>query len=101
MAKKSNITRMILWNASLLIGTTIGIWSVAAVLSGLARVDWQVSELIRQYLVAIGVMQEYHTLVDFYTHIKGVEYIICIVFLGFFPAFYSIINRSKERIFAL
>ena len=100
MAKKSNTSRIILWNASILIGTTVGIWSVAAVLSGLTQVDWQGSELLRQYLVAIGVIQEYHTLVEFYTHIKGVEYILCIVFLGFFPAFYSYINRSKEGTFA-
>jgi len=101
MAKKSNITIIVLRNASILIGTTAAIWSVAAVLSGLALVDWQVTELIRQYLIAIGVMQEYHTLVDFYTHIKGVEYIVCVIFLGCFPAFYSYLNRSKERMFAL
>ena len=101
MAKKSSISRIVLWNVSILIGTTAGMWSVAAVLSGLAQVDWQVSELVRQYLVAIGVIQEFHTLVDFYTHIKGVEYIVCIIFLGCFPAFYTYINRSKERMFAL
>ena len=101
MAKKSNISRIVLWNASILIGTSAGIWSIAAVLSGLARVDWQVSELLRQYLVAIGVIQEYHTFVDFYTHIKGVEYIVCIIFLGCFPAFYSYLNRSKKRMYVL
>jgi hypothetical protein len=101
MARKSNISRIVIWNASILIGTTVGIWCAAAVLSGLAQADWQVSVLIRQYLVAFGVIQEYHTLVDFYAHIKGIEYIICIVFLEFFPVFYSLTNRSKEVIFAL
>lgn len=80
-----------------MIGTGISLWSVAAVLSGLAQVDRQVSELIRQYLVASAVLQGYHTSVDFYTYIKGAEYIVCIVFLGFFWAFYSNINRTKEN----
>jgi hypothetical protein len=83
------------WHASLFCGTIISIWSVAAFLSGLSQVNWQVSELLRQYLIAVGLMQEFHTMSDFYTHIKGVEYIIAVVFLGTFPAFYSYLNRSK------
>lgn len=80
--------------ASLFVGTVSSIWAGAAFLSGLAQVNWQVSELLRQYLVAIGVMQEFHTFVDFYTHIKGVEYIICATFLSLFPVAYSYMNRS-------
>jgi len=83
------------WHASIFCGTIISIWSVAAFLSGLAQVNWQVSELLRQYLIAVGLMQEFHTLSDFYSHIKGVEYIIAVMFLGTFPAFYSYLNRSK------
>jgi hypothetical protein len=90
--------KRIAWHAAIFTGTIISIWSVAAFLSGLAQVNWQLSELLRQYLIAAGLMQEYHTLSDFYTHIKGVEYIIAVLFLGVFPVFYSYLNRSKERI---
>ena len=90
--------KRIAWHASIFTGTVISIWSVAAFLSGLAQVNWQLSELLRQYLIAAGLMQEFHTLSDFYTHIKGVEYIIAVLFLSTFPAFYTYINRSKERI---
>ena len=62
--------------SSIFLGSLITIWSSAAILSGLSQVNWQVSELLRQYLVAVGLMQEFHTMSDFYTHIKGVEYII-------------------------
>ena len=34
---------------SIFLGSLISIWSSAAILSGLAQVDWQVSELLRQY----------------------------------------------------
>src|SRR6056300_620061 len=83
--------------ASIFLGSLISIWSVAAFLSGLAQVNWQVSELLRQYLIAVGLMQDFHTLSDFYTHIKGVEYIIAVMFLGAFPAFYAYLNKPAEE----
>ena len=83
--------------SSIFLGSLITIWSSAAVLSGLAQVNWQVSELLRQYLVAVGLMQEFHTLSDFYTHIKGVEYIIAVMFLGAFPAFYAYLNKPAKE----
>ncbi|NTV15745.1 MAG: hypothetical protein HGA96_17750 [Desulfobulbaceae bacterium] len=77
-------------------GTAIGLWVATAMTFALARADWQVSELARQYLVSIGLIQDFETMVDFYTHIKGVEYIICLAFLGSFPAYFKYLNRSKE-----
>jgi len=82
--------------ASIFLGSLITIWSSAAILSGLAQVNWQVSELLRQYLVAVGLMQEFHTMSDFYTHIKGIEYIIAVMFLGAFPAFYAYLNKPAK-----
>ena len=86
--------------SSIFLGSLLAIWSTAAVLSGLAQVNWQVSELLRQYLIAIGLMQEFHTLSDFYTHIKGVEYIIAVMFLSAFPIFYAYLNKPKEEVAA-
>jgi len=80
--------------ASMFIGSIACVWASASVLSGLAAVNWQVSELLRQYLVAVGLMQEFHTMSDFYTHIKGVEYMIVVMFLGVFPAFYSYMSKT-------
>lgn len=97
--KKDRInSKRIAWHAAIFCGTLISIWSSAAFLSALSQVNWQLSELLRQYLIAVGLMQEFHTLSDFYTHIKGVEYIIAVVFLGAFPVFYSYLNSSKGRL---
>ncbi|OGQ97976.1 MAG: hypothetical protein A2521_03285 [Deltaproteobacteria bacterium RIFOXYD12_FULL_57_12] len=96
-ARTKNGLRL-LWHATILCGTIFGIWSTAALLSGLAQANWQFSEFLRQYLIAIGVMREFHTFVDFYTHIKGVEYIICLLFLGIFPAFYTLVNNAKQHV---
>jgi hypothetical protein len=86
--------------ASIFLGSLVTIWSSAAVLGGLAQVNWQVSELLRQYLIAVGLMQEFHTLSDFYAHIKGVEYIIAVMFLGAFPAFYAYLNKPAKEMAA-
>ena len=75
-------------------GTLIFLYSIAAIVGGLSQVNWQFSELLRQYLIAIGVAQEFHTFVDFYTHVKGVEYIVCLAFLVAFPFFFRYLNQS-------
>ena len=96
---KANSKRMI-WNGAIFFGTIISIWSSAAFLSGLAQANWQFSELLRHYLIAIGLMKEFQTLSDFYTHIKGIEYIIAVLFLGAFPVYYTYLNRTKGRLVA-
>jgi len=79
----------------MVMGSIIGIWAFTSVMFALAQVNWQVGEMLRQYLVAVGAIKEFETLVDFYTHIKGVEYIICAAFLGMFPVFYKYVNTTK------
>lgn len=80
--------------ASMGIGAAVCLWAGTALMVGLSQSGWQVSEMFRQYLVALGVIKEFETLVDFYTHIKGVEYIICAAFLGTFPAFFKYVNKN-------
>ncbi|TKB24510.1 hypothetical protein FCL47_18460 [Desulfopila sp. IMCC35006] len=79
-------------------GCLFGMWALAALVGGLHRVNWQVTELMRQYLVASGMVQPIHTMVDFYTHIKGIEYIICVVFFVAFPAFFQYVEKRKTPI---
>lgn len=80
------------------VGSFFGLWAMAAIIGGLKQVHWQVTELARQLLVASGMMQPIHTMVDFYTHIKGIEYIICVMFFVVFPIFYSYVNKEKRHI---
>ncbi len=86
--------------AAVLIGTgaLFGLWALASLMGGLYRVNWQVTELARQYLVATGMIQPIHTLVDFYTHIKGIEYIICVAFFVAFPIFFQYVDKRKTHI---
>lgn len=97
MTKKGIIGIRIIWHGSIFTGTIFSIWAVAAFLSGLAEANWQFTELLRQYLIAVGVMKEFYTLSDFYSHIKGIEYIIAVSFLGAFPAFYAYLDRKPLK----
>ena len=87
-----------LFGVLLMFGAAIGFWSLTAFTAGLKQADWQLSELLRQYLVATGVVKPSHTLVDFYSHIKGVEYLICVAFFVAFPLFYKYVNKDVRRI---
>ena len=78
-------------------GALIGIWATAAMIGGLSQAG-SMSELVRQYMVATGMVTPLHTLVDYYTHIKGIEYLICVAFFVAFPAFYTYVNKEKKEV---
>jgi hypothetical protein len=80
------------------VGAVFGIWAITAFTSLLAQMDWSVAEVLRPYMVATGALNEQETLVDYYTHIKGAEYIIAVAFLGLYPVFYKYVNRSKAAL---
>ena len=92
---KKNPKTTALMMAVLFTGAVFGIWAFAAFFSLLSEMGWSVSEVIRQYMVATGAIGEYETLVDYYTHIKGAEYIIAVAFLGLYPLYFKYVNRTK------
>lgn len=81
-----------------IVGSAFGIWAGAALIAGLHHSNWQVSELLRQYMVATGMIKTFNTTVDFYSHIKGVEYLICVAFFVVFPLFYRYANEDRKII---
>lgn len=46
---------------------------------------------------SIGEIHKVYTVVDFYTYIKGVEYLICVAFFVAFPLFYKYIHTPPEN----
>jgi hypothetical protein len=79
-------------------GTLVGLWVSAAFVGALHQVNWQVGELARQYMLATGMMKPLHTLVDYYSHIKGIEYLICVAFFVAFPIFFKYVNKEKRTV---
>ena len=78
-------------------GSIICVWVGASVISALSHLGWSVSELARQYMIATGMIKPLYTLVDYYTHIKGIEYLICVAFFVAFPAFYQYVNKEQKE----
>jgi len=78
-------------------GSLMCLWVAAALTSALSSVGWSVSELAGQYMVAIGMVKPLHTLVDYYTHIKGIEYLLCVAFFVAFPVFFKFVNRDPRN----
>jgi hypothetical protein len=77
-------------------GSMMCLWVGAAIVSALSQVGWSVSELAGQYMAAIGMVKPLHTLVDYYTHIKGIEYLICVAFFVAFPVFFKYVNKAPK-----
>jgi hypothetical protein len=75
-----------------------GVWAGIAIVAALHHVNWQVTELLRQYMIATGMIRPTHTLVDFYTQIKGIEYLICVGFFVVFPLFYRYVSKERPRV---
>ncbi len=79
------------------LGGAFGIWAIMAFITGLSSVNFQVGEMLRQFMVATGNLGEYETLVDFYTHIKGVEYLMAGAFFVAFPVFFKYIDKTAKE----
>jgi len=79
-------------------GTLMVLWVAAAFVGALHQVNWQFGELARQYMLATGMIKPLHTLVDYYSHIKGIEYLICVAFFVAFPVFFKYVNKEKRTV---
>jgi len=42
------------------------------------------------------VTERFHTVVDFYTNIKGVEYVYCIIYMVLFCILYNYLFQKKQ-----
>jgi len=90
--------KAVFFAALLASGAVIGVWSVVVFMAGLKQANWQITELLRQYLIATGIVKPAHNLVDFYSHIKGIEYLICVAFFVMFPLFYRYLNKDVRKV---
>jgi hypothetical protein len=48
------------------------------------------------FFMNVGQVKEIYTVVDYYTYIKGLEYLLCLLFFTFFPMFYRYVIGSDE-----
>ena len=49
------------------------------------------------FFMNVGQVKEIYTVVDYYTYIKGLEYLLCLLFFTFFPLFYRYIHSGDDE----
>lgn len=76
-------------------GVVFGLWAGAAFISAMVAVGGPVA-LLTSYMGAVGMTATFATLVEYYTYIKGIEYLICVSFFVAFPVFFNYVNTEKE-----
>ncbi|MDT8335625.1 MAG: hypothetical protein RQ753_07995 [Desulfurivibrionaceae bacterium] len=55
------------------------------------------AEWARDFMIGVGMIKPMHTQVDYYSYVKGIEYLICFYFFLIFPVFFMFVNKRKER----
>ncbi|GEM_PF-4586243 len=43
------------------------------------------------------VTERFHTVVDFYTNIKGIEYVYCVIYIALFCVLYSYLFKNENN----
>jgi hypothetical protein len=55
------------------------------------------AEWARDFMIGVGMIRPMHTQVDYYSYVKGIEYLICFYFFLIFPVFFMFVNNRKGR----
>ena len=65
---------------TILILGSLALWLVALLLGGVVKISLE--------------FREFSTVVDYYSNLKGNEYVLCALYLGMFPVYYSYLFKE-------
>jgi hypothetical protein len=54
------------------------------------------AEWAKEFMIGVGMIKPMHTQVDYYTYVKGIEYLLCFYYFLIFPVFFMFVNHTKE-----
>ncbi len=74
------------------LGSLIGMWSLASLISGI-NASGGIINMLHNYAVAMGPSA---TMVESYTNFKGIEYLIVVAFLVVIIPFIQYLNTGDE-----
>ena len=55
------------------------------------------AEWAKNFMIGVGMIKPMHTQVDYYTYIKGIEYLLCVYYFMVFPVFYIFVNKKSSQ----
>ena len=56
------------------------------------QADWA-----EKFMVGVGMIKPMHSQVDYYSYVKGLEYLLCVYYFFTFPVFFIFINTRKKK----
>ena len=55
------------------------------------------AEWAKNFMVGVGMIKPMHNQVDYYTYIKGIEYLLCVYYFMVFPVFFIFVNKKSKK----
>ncbi len=54
------------------------------------------AEWAKELMIGVGMIKPMHTQVDYYSYVKGIEYLLCFYYFLIFPVFFIFVDKEKE-----
>ena len=55
------------------------------------------AEWAKNFMIGVGMIKPMHNQVDYYTYIKGIEYLLCVYYFMVFPVFFIFVNKQRPE----
>ena len=55
------------------------------------------AEWAKNFMIGVGMIKPMHNQVDYYTYIKGIEYLLCVYYFMVFPVFFIFVNKERPE----
>lgn len=78
---------------SLTLLVQIGIAVVMMFLGFIFQAEWA-----KNFMIGVGMIKPLHNQVDYYTYVKGIEYLLCVYYFMIFPVFFIYINKVSGKV---
>ncbi|MCF6290790.1 MAG: hypothetical protein L3J03_07335 [Desulfobacterales bacterium] len=78
------------------IAMAIAAWCVGSIILGIVQADEKGLDIFRKYIEFFGLTHYHYTELSHYIYVKGIEYILAVLYFFAFPVFYLIINKRDN-----
>ncbi len=75
----------------------IAAWCIGSIVLGIVQAEEEGLDIFRKYIEFFGLTHHHTTELGHYIYIKGIEYILALLFFFAFPIFYMIIHDTEKK----
>ena len=74
----------------------IAVWCIGTIILGIVQAEEEGLDIFRKYIEFFQLTKHHKTELGHYIYVKGIEYVLCVLFFFAFPVYYMIINKPKK-----